>query len=76
MRGASRGSRAAAATTPPETGLRVAYHGGPPAIHFAGLPWTRGIAQDVTAAKWAEMRARGDFNEFDFRPEHPAESED
>ncbi len=52
----------------PET-VRVAYHDGPPAIHFAGLPWRRGVPLDVSAEKWAQMQARGDFREFDFREE-------
>lgn len=56
--------------------VRVAYHDGPPEIHFAGLTWRRGVADTVTAEKWAEMQARGDFKEFDFRPETPAALED
>jgi hypothetical protein len=48
------------------TELRVVYHAGPDAIGFCGRQWRRGAAQPVTAEEWAAMRARGDFNEFDF----------
>lgn len=74
MKRASRESKADAsnAETPP---VRVAYHDGPPAIHFAGLPWTRGVAQEVTAGKWSEMRARGDCRDFDFRPEPESQAQ-
>lgn len=61
--------RTAIAAVEAARSVRVAYHDGPPAIHFAGLPWRRGVADTITAAKWAEMRARGDFPEFDFRVE-------
>ena len=55
--------------------LRVAYHDGPPSIHFAGMPWRRGEAQEITTAQWVAMRARGDFKDFDFKPE-PTQSRD
>jgi hypothetical protein len=57
---------------PSDSPLRVAYHDGPPAIHFAGRPWRRGAADDVTPEQWSAMRARADFNEFDFKPEPAA----
>lgn len=53
----------------PQASVRVAYHDGPPAIHFAGLPWRRGVADTISTEKWAEMRARADFHEFDFHEE-------
>lgn len=71
--------RPAAAVETPEQpqgvpqSVRVAYHDGPPEIRFAGLPWRRGVADTITAEKWAEMNARGDFHEFDFRIEKEKE---
>lgn len=67
--------RPAAAVEMPEEpqGVRVAYHDGPPEIRFAGLPWRRGVADTISAEKWAEMQARGDFREFDFRIEKEKE---
>lgn len=56
------------AAAQPRPAIFVAYHDGPPAIHFAGLPWRRGEAQEITREQWAAMRARGDFAPFDFRP--------
>lgn len=57
--------------------LRVAYHQGPPEIGFNGAEWRRGVWLTVTPAEWAAMRARADFNNFDFRiePATPAEQE-
>ena len=71
MKPASSGSKRAA---PASKDLRVAYHDGPPEIHFAGLPWRRGVADTVTPALWEYMQSRSDFNQFDFRPE-PAQQE-
>ncbi len=59
------------------TGLRVAYHAGPPQIHFAGRVWHQGDEQPVTEAEWSAMQARADFGHFDFRvagPKAPAPS--
>ncbi len=58
--------------SPVSADVRLAYHDGPPAIHFAGLPWQRGVAQTVTDEKYAEVMARGDVGEFDFREEPAA----
>lgn len=49
--------------------LMVAYHDGPGEIGFGGRHWQRGISQPVTAEEWAAMRARRDFNEFNFSEE-------
>lgn len=49
--------------------VMVAYHDGPYEIHFCGRTWFRDQAQTVPAGKWAEMQARGDFNEFNFTEE-------
>lgn len=68
MKPGSRASRPAPGAEPAPQAVRVAYHQGPPEIHFAGLPWRRGVADAVSAEKWAEMQARGDFHHFDFRP--------
>jgi hypothetical protein len=52
-----------------QQGLRVAYHAGPPDIGFFGRQWQRDVAQPVTADEWTAMRARGDFDEFNFTQE-------
>ena len=52
--------------------LRVAYHDGPPAVRFFGIDWQRGVPQTITGTVWAEMQARADFREFDFRSEPAA----
>jgi hypothetical protein len=49
--------------------ISVFYRTGPCDIHFCGRTWFRGMSQTVTPGKWAEMQARGDFNEFDFTEE-------
>jgi hypothetical protein len=45
---------------------RMAYHAGPPDIQFCGRRWARGVAQPLTQAEQAEMRARPDFKQFNF----------
>lgn len=50
--------------------VTVAYHDGPPEIGFYTRTWTRGAPQTIPAEDWAAMRARADFNAFDFQEEH------
>jgi len=57
--------KAAAAAPQPS---RVAYHQGPPEVHFAGRVWRQGDSQPVTDAEWAAMQKRADFGHFDFKP--------
>ncbi len=59
--------RAAPAPEPKTT--RWAYHDGPPDIQFCGRRWARGVAQALTQAEQAEMRARPDFKHFNFLKE-------
>jgi hypothetical protein len=60
----------AGASTPGAERVTVAYHAGPPEIGFYRRDWTRGAPQTIPADDWAAMRARGDFNEFDFEEEN------
>ena len=44
----------------------LAYHDGPPEIHFAGRRWQRGVAQPVTIAELEGVRPRRDFSAYRF----------
>lgn len=44
----------------------VAYHDGPPEIHFAGRRWLRGVGQRLTLAEFEGMQSRRDFSTYRF----------